>query len=95
MAEIAAVVEAAVLDTAGEVPGGSGRGHDWFVSACLCRRLDGRAVLAGGLSPLNVGEAVKRVRPMAVDVSSGVERDGRKDPGLVRAFIDAAREVEE
>jgi phosphoribosylanthranilate isomerase len=48
-------------------------------------------VLAGGLSPSNVRDVVKRTRPDAVDARTGVERDGRKDPELVRAFVAAAR----
>lgn len=56
------------------------------------RRDIGRLVLAGGLDPAGVGEAVRRVAPDVVDVSSGVEASpGRKDPGRVRAFVAAAR----
>jgi phosphoribosylanthranilate isomerase len=49
-------------------------------------------VLAGGLTPLNVREAIRTVNPYAVDVSSGVETaPGRKSKRLIRAFIDAVR----
>jgi phosphoribosylanthranilate isomerase len=51
-----------------------------------------RLILAGGLTPDNVGDAIRALKPDGVDVRSGVERAGRKDPGLVRAF---ARAVEE
>ena len=63
----------------------------------LVRRAAGRAplILSAGLTPDNVGEAVRLCRPFAVDVDSGVEtRPGKKDPTKVRRFIAAARSVE-
>lgn len=67
------------------VPGGTGQAFDWdLIPAGLGRE----AILAGGLTPENVAEAVRRVRPYAVDVSGGVEREkGRKDAGRIAAFM--------
>jgi phosphoribosylanthranilate isomerase len=69
---------------------GSGRVFDWALAESVPP--GHRLILAGGLHPGNVGEAIRRVRPYGVDVSSGVEQaPGRKDPRLVRAFVQAAR----
>ncbi|HEY8553354.1 MAG TPA: phosphoribosylanthranilate isomerase [Burkholderiales bacterium] len=71
--------------------GGSGRTFDW--SRVPTRRAK-PLVLAGGLTPENVGEAIRRVRPDAVDVSSGVEADkGVKDAAKIAAFIRAVQEA--
>ncbi|HLH68349.1 MAG TPA: phosphoribosylanthranilate isomerase [Candidatus Dormibacteraeota bacterium] len=73
--------------------GGTGRPWDWEVARDLLRRR--RAFVAGGLSPGNVGQVVAALRPYGVDVSSGVEREVRiKDPGLVRAFVQAVRDAD-
>lgn len=74
--------------------GGSGQTSDW---TWLSARLPGArpSILAGGLTPDNVGEAIRTVRPWGVDVSSGVESSrGVKDHGLIRAFCEAVREAD-
>ena len=82
-----------LLDTHAEgALGGTGRPFDWALAAEVARRFP--IVLAGGLAPENVGEAVRRVRPWAVDVSSGVETDGMKDVAKVCAFIAAVRKAD-
>lgn len=72
--------------------GGSGKVFNWELLRLFEDRR--RIILAGGLSPENVAEAVQSVRPWAVDVSSGVETDGRKDLGKVKLFIENARGIE-
>ena len=68
--------------------GGTGHRFDW---EWIHAGLENRLMLAGGLNADNVGDAIRQVRPAAVDVSSGVERDkGIKDSGRMRAFIEAA-----
>ncbi|HKK05606.1 MAG TPA: phosphoribosylanthranilate isomerase [Gammaproteobacteria bacterium] len=73
-------------------PGGTGSRFDWErIPADLSRPL----ILAGGLTPDNVGEAVRRVKPYAVDVSGGVEADkGIKDPDRMAAFAEAVAEAD-
>ncbi len=72
------------------LPGGTGLRADWSLAASLAARC--RLLLAGGLTPENVAEAVRRVRPWGVDVASGVEgAPGRKDPRRLEAFVRAAR----
>lgn len=71
--------------------GGTGQTTDWQMSARLAELYPG-LMLAGGLTPDNVTEAVRQVRPFAVDVASGVEASpGKKDPAKVRAFIQNAK----
>jgi len=72
---------------------GSGRPFDWSLAAtAVTRRPDATFLLAGGLSPANVADAVRAVHPHGVDVASGVEaRPGIKDPARLADFIAAAR----
>jgi phosphoribosylanthranilate isomerase len=72
---------------------GAGERADWSEAARLARLTE--VVLAGGLDPRNVGDALHAVRPFGVDVSSGVERErGVKDEDRIREFIRAARAAE-
>lgn len=72
--------------------GGTGRTVDWTLAQEAARSTP--IILAGGLTPANVAEAISRVRPYGVDVSSGVELSpGKKDPDKVKAFVEAARLV--
>jgi phosphoribosylanthranilate isomerase len=74
---------------------GSGEAFDWSLLASQCARLTKPLFLAGGLTPENVGDAIRAVRPYAVDVSSGVERErGVKDPELIDAFCEAVRRAD-
>ena len=70
---------------------GSGTSVDWQVAAQIARR--GNMILAGGLNPENVLEAIRQVAPFGVDVSSGVESSpGKKDSNRIQDFIDAVSE---
>ena len=72
--------------------GGTGQRVNWALARVTARRYP--FLLSGGLDPENVAEAVGEVRPWGVDVSSGVETDGRKDPEKIRAFIQAVKEAD-
>ena len=67
--------------------GGTGSAFDWTI----LKGFDRPCFLAGGLGPENVAQAVKALRPFAVDVSSGIETDGVKDHMKMRAFVEAVR----
>jgi len=89
----ARLVDGVVLDSVNPAEdriGGTGLTHDWTVSARIARASPVPVILAGGLRPGNVTAAVHAVRPWAVNVNSGVERDGAKDAELVAAFVRGA-----
>lgn len=69
--------------------GGSGVLGNWSVAAAIARHYP--IILAGGLHPDNVADAIAQVAPFGVDVSSGIESDGVKDPAKIAAFVRAAR----
>ncbi len=72
--------------------GGTGQQLDWDLARNFVERFSGRVILAGGLSPENVAEAVRFVRPWAVDASSRLETSpGKKDLNLVESFIREAK----
>ncbi len=93
--ELSHVCEAIVLDAVDPSGyGGHGDPLEWDHARRLVEALAGfPTVLAGGLDPGNVGQAIDWVRPWCVDVSSGIEVDGRKDPGRMREFVAAIEEI--
>jgi phosphoribosylanthranilate isomerase len=93
------IFEALFLDSGNALqPGGTGTAFDWNKTVPLADELRQgpfKLVVAGGLTPENVGEAMCLLHPWGVDVSSGVEaKPGKKDPEKVRAFIKAVREAD-
>jgi phosphoribosylanthranilate isomerase len=88
-----------VLDSGNaQTPGGTGKSFNWESAESIAesfRRNDVKLVVAGGLTPENVGNAIQILKPWGVDVSSGVEASpGKKDPGKMRAFVKAVREID-
>jgi phosphoribosylanthranilate isomerase len=88
----------------GDLPGGTGRAFDWSrLSQAVQAKLPAPVILSGGLDADNVGEAIRAVRPWAVDVSSGVEergpdgkaRRGLKDAARIAAFIEGVRNADD
>jgi len=79
-----------LLDTPAPGWGGTGITHDWTIARAASQ--EAPILLAGGLTPENVAEAIQQVHPWGVDVSSGVETNGHKDISKIRAFIKNVRE---
>jgi phosphoribosylanthranilate isomerase len=90
--EEAAAVDSILLDTgkAGK-PGGTGCVHDWALSRRIARETRLPLILAGGLKPENVQEAIRVVSPYAVDTASGVETSGKKDVVKIKKFTEEVR----
>jgi indole-3-glycerol phosphate synthase/phosphoribosylanthranilate isomerase len=89
--KIAAYAETAwriLLDTPTVKWGGTGETHDWDLARSVAQQTP--VFLAGGLTPENVAEAIQRVHPWGVDVSSGVEINGNKDANKIQAFVENA-----
>lgn len=87
--------DAIALDTLNKetgVRGGTGKVHDWNISRKIVESVSIPVILAGGLNPDNVAEAIRAVNPFGVDVNSGVSNaDGTKDVGKVRMFAERAK----
>jgi phosphoribosylanthranilate isomerase len=90
--ELSRTADAILLDTAleGKI-GGTGATHNWDTSSKVVLKIRLPVILAGGLNPENVGYAVKRVHPYAVDTASGVETGEKKDENKLKTFIKNAR----
>jgi phosphoribosylanthranilate isomerase len=87
-------VDAILLDSGNQTLaikelGGTGRVHDWRLSARIREAVEIPIFLAGGLGPANVGDAINQVRPFGVDVCSGLRTEGKLDEGKLGAFFDA------
>ncbi len=82
------------FDPETKAEGATGKTHDWNVSAELVRLSGKPVILAGGLTPENVAEAIRKVKPAGVDSHTGVEdEDGNKNPEKVKAFVNAAKKA--
>ncbi len=92
VSELSGIADAVLLDTVLDgKAGGTGTPHNWDVSSEIVLHAGIPVILAGGLNAENVRDAVRIVRPYAVDTASGVETDGRKDEQKVMDFIRNAR----
>jgi phosphoribosylanthranilate isomerase len=91
-AAVSGVIDAWLFDSGA----GSGRSFAWPDARAKLGDRQGRFIIAGGLTPENVGEAMRAFKPWGVDVVTGVEREpGRKDPEKLKAFVAAVRRAEQ
>ena len=95
-ARVAPHVDAILLDSGNQKLavkelGGTGRTHNWTLSRAIRERIAIPLFLAGGLTPDNVGQAIKEVRPFGLDLCSGVRTDGRLDAAKLMRFFAAVR----
>jgi phosphoribosylanthranilate isomerase len=91
-AAVPGVVDAWLFDSGA----GSGKAFDWQAARKQLGERQGKFIVAGGLTPENVGDAIRTFRPWGVDVVTGVEREpGRKDPAKLKAFVAAVRKAEQ
>ncbi len=92
VSELHGIADAVLLDTVLDGnSGGTGVPHNWEISSAIVLHSGMPVILAGGLKPENVTDAIRTVRPYAIDTASGVETDGGKDEKKVIAFIKNAR----
>ncbi|MGG6297857.1 phosphoribosylanthranilate isomerase [Leptolyngbya sp. AN02str] len=74
--------------------GGTGKTHDWSISGKIAALINKPVILAGGLNPENILQAIECVNPFGVDVNSGVDTSsGDKDPDKIRAFVDICKKA--
>ena len=89
--QAAAYADAIILDTrTPEQLGGTGLTHDWSISAKIVPSVEIPVILAGGLTPENVGAAIHQVHPYAVDVHTGVKKNNIRDALKTKTFVEAA-----
>jgi phosphoribosylanthranilate isomerase len=86
------LLDTVVKTSGGKRMGGTGKCYDWNRALLLAERSPRPVIMAGGLNPGNVAEAIRTLRPFAVDIAGGVESEpGIKDPAKVAAFVRNAR----
>jgi phosphoribosylanthranilate isomerase len=96
MVDVYGAVEGVVDTWLFDSGAGSGRTFDWQSARAQLGERQGQFVIAGGLTPENVGDAMRAFKPWGVDVVTGVEREpGRKDPEKLKAFVAAVRKAEQ